>query len=79
MEVAGLDLAESLLRDLLGVIGLDIAKQEVLDEEIEALIEERNAARKAKNFQRADEIRDYLKAQNILLDDTAQGTKWKRG
>lgn len=79
VEVAGLDLAESLLRDLLGVIGLDIAKQEVLDEEIEALIEERNAARKAKNFQRADEIRDYLKAQNILLDDTAQGTKWKRG
>lgn len=79
VEEEGLELAESLLGDLLGVIGLEIAKQEVLDEEIEALIDERNAARKAKNFQRADEIRDYLKSQNILLDDTAQGTKWKRG
>lgn len=79
VEEEGLELAESLLGDLLGVIGLEIANQEVLDEEIEALIDERNAARKAKNFQRADEIRDYLKSQNILLDDTAQGTKWKRG
>ncbi len=51
----------------------------MLDEQVEALIEERNNARKEKNFARADEIRDQLKAQNIILEDTAQGVRFKRG
>lgn len=49
-----------------------------LDDEIEALIEQRNAARKAKNWAEADRIRDELKAQGIVLEDTAQGVKWHR-
>jgi cysteinyl-tRNA synthetase len=57
---------------------LDLGSQPAgLDSSIEALIAERNAARKAKNFKRSDEIRDELKAQGILLEDTAQGTRWK--
>ena len=48
------------------------------DAAVEALIEERLAARKAKNWARADEIRDALKAQGILLEDSAAGTRWKR-
>ncbi len=46
--------------------------------EIEALIEERAEAKKAKNWARADEIRDSLKEQGILLEDSAAGTKWKK-
>ncbi|MEK3979612.1 cysteine--tRNA ligase [Psychrobacillus sp. FSL K6-2836] len=65
---------------LTAVIGLTFAKEkEVLDEEIDALIEERNQARKDRNFARADEIRDQLKELNIILEDTAQGIRWKRG
>ncbi|NUN97023.1 MAG: cysteine--tRNA ligase [Candidatus Omnitrophica bacterium] len=50
-----------------------------LDAEIEALIEERLAARKSRNFARADQIRNDLAARGIILEDTAQGTRWKRG
>ncbi|MBG9981332.1 cysteine--tRNA ligase [Facklamia sp. DSM 111018] len=64
---------------LLDIFGLDLEDNEVLDAEVEAMIEERNQARKNKDFARADEIREQLKAQNILLDDTPQGTTWKRG
>ena len=49
-----------------------------VDSEIEALIEQRQAARKAKNFAEADRIRDELKAKGIILEDTPQGVKWKR-
>lgn len=52
--------------------------EEMLDEEIEALIEERQAARKAKNFARADEIRNELAEKGILLKDTREGVKWSR-
>jgi cysteinyl-tRNA synthetase len=45
---------------------------------VEALIEERNAARKNRDFKRADEIRNQLSERGILLEDTPQGTKWKR-
>ena len=59
--------------------GLAVEKKEgLLDDEIEALIEERQAARKARNFGRADEIREELAARGILLEDTREGVKWKR-
>lgn len=53
-------------------------KTETLDSEIEALIEQRTAARKAKDFKTADEIRDKLKEMGIVLEDTPQGVKWSR-
>ena len=51
---------------------------EIPDEEIENLIEERQAARKAKNFARADEIRNLLTEKGIILEDTREGVKWKK-
>lgn len=65
-----------MLSDICGLI-VD-KKEEILDTEIEALIQERQDARKAKNFARADEIRDMLAAQGIILEDTREGVKWKR-
>ena len=53
-------------------------EEEMLDAEIEALIEERQVARKEKNFQRADEIRDILLEKGIILKDTREGVQWKR-
>ena len=64
------------LADVLGVIVEK--KEEMLDADIEALIEERQAARKAKNFARADEIRNELLSKGIVLEDTREGVKWKR-
>ena len=61
------------------VLNVMSEEEGVLDEEIEALIQERIEARKAKNFARADEIRDTLKGQGIILEDKADGTRWKRG
>jgi cysteinyl-tRNA synthetase len=49
-----------------------------LDDEIERLIEERNQARQDRNFARADEIRDQLLGQGIVLEDGGQGTRWRR-
>ncbi len=67
------------IETLMRVLGIRTErKQEVLDSEIEALIEERQAARKAKNFARADEIRDELLAKGIVLKDTREGVKWSR-
>lgn len=65
-----------LLCEVLGIV--TEKKDEILDEEIEALIAERGAARKAKNFARADEIRALLASKGILLEDTREGVKWKR-
>ena len=53
-------------------------KSELLDADIEALIQERQEARKVRNFARADEIRDELLEKGILLEDTREGVKWKR-
>jgi cysteinyl-tRNA synthetase len=53
-------------------------RQELLDSEIQALIDERQAARAAKNFARADEIRHLLQAKGILLEDTKDGVRWRR-
>lgn len=54
------------------------AKQEMLDDEIQALVDERQAARKAKNFARSDEIRNLLAEKGIVLEDTKDGMRWKR-
>ena len=53
-------------------------KEEILEEDIERLIEERKAARKAKDFARADAIRAELLEKGIILEDTREGVKWKR-
>ncbi len=67
------------LKKLCEVLGIVTEKQEDnLDAEVEALIAERQAARKEKNFARADEIRDQLSAMGIILEDTREGVKWKR-
>ena len=76
-EFAG-GLYEELFK-LSDVLGLKIEKkEEILDKEIEDLIQERQAARKAKDFQRADEIRDELLKKGIILIDTREGVKWQR-
>ena len=71
--------ATKLFDELTGVLGLVYnRKSETLDSEIEAQIEARQEARKAKNWAEADRIRDELKAQGIILEDTPQGVKWHR-
>ncbi|MBS7008267.1 cysteine--tRNA ligase [Anaerostipes sp.] len=68
-----------MLETLCGVLGIETKQdEEMLDEEIEQLIEERQQARKDKNFKRADEIRDELLEKGIVLKDTREGVKWKR-
>ena len=64
------------LTDVLGII-ID-KKEEILDAEIEAMIEKRQAARKERNFALADQIRDELLAKGIILEDTREGVKWKK-
>ena len=65
-----------LLCDILGLIVEK--KEEVLDEDIEKLIDERQKARAEKNFARADEIRKQLLDMGIVLEDTREGVTWKR-
>lgn len=65
------------LADILGILS-EKAEEESLDEKVEAMIQARQEARKAKNFAEADRIRDELKAMNIILEDTPQGVKWKK-
>ena len=71
--------ATNLFDELTGVLGLVYnRKTESLDDEIEKLIEARTQARKDRNWAEADRIRDELKAQGIVLEDTPQGVKWHR-
>ncbi len=74
-----LETALNIINELCSVLGIERKMHnEILDDDIEKLIEERNCARKEKNFSRADEIRDMLKNNGIVLEDTRQGVKWKR-
>ncbi len=73
------EIATTLFDELTGVLGLVYnRKTESLDDEIEKLIEARTQARKDRNWAEADRIRDELKAQGIVLEDTPQGVKWHR-
>lgn len=66
-------------REASSVLGVSFEKeQQVLDDDIEALIQKREEARKERNFALADEIRDNLKEKGIVLEDTPQGIRWKR-
>ena len=71
--------ALDLFNELAGVLGLlyNQKDNQLLDEEVEKLIEQRNEARKNKDWATADRIRDELKARHIVLEDTPQGVKWK--
>jgi cysteinyl-tRNA synthetase len=62
---------------VLGVIG-EVKTQEVLPAEIDALVQKREEARKAKKWKEADAIRTQLKAMGIVLEDTAQGVRWHK-
>lgn len=67
------------VNELCSVLGIKTEEETgTLDEKVEALIEERTNARKEKNYKRADEIRDELKAMGIVLEDTQSGVKWKK-
>lgn len=64
---------------LCGILGIEALKEEeILPEEIERLIEERQTARKNKDYAKADKIRDTLLERGIILEDTREGVKWKR-
>lgn len=74
-----LEEAMGILENLMGIFGITLMEtEEILESDIQALIEERNQARKDKNFMRSDEIRDFLREQGITLDDTPQGTRWRK-
>ncbi|MCR5791626.1 MAG: cysteine--tRNA ligase [Lachnospiraceae bacterium] len=74
-----LEEAKRIIVTLCDVLGIQAEKaEELLDADIEALIEERQQARKDRNFARADEIRDELLGKGIVLEDTREGVRWKR-
>ncbi|MBO0423132.1 cysteine--tRNA ligase [Enterococcus plantarum] len=62
----------------LSIFGIFFLSEELLDDDVDQLIEERNQARANRDFARSDEIRDLLKDKGITLEDTAQGTRWRR-
>ncbi|GAW99840.1 cysteine--tRNA ligase [Secundilactobacillus mixtipabuli] len=66
------------LTELVNIFGIKFKQETLNDDGIEALIKERIAARQNRNFERSDEIREQLKAQGIILEDTPQGTRWHR-
>lgn len=74
-----LDLLKNKIKILADILGIIVEKDaDILAEDIEKLIEERQNARKAKDFKRADEIRDELLKKGIILEDTREGVKWKK-
>ncbi|MFV0465709.1 MAG: cysteine--tRNA ligase [Lachnospiraceae bacterium] len=74
-----LESLNQLIVKLCDILGIEISiEEEILDEDIEDLISQRQNARKDRNFARADEIRDELLSKGIILEDTREGVKWKR-
>jgi cysteinyl-tRNA synthetase len=73
-EVGGLMMR---IDEVLGVIGR-VEVEEALSSDIDALVQQREAARKAKNWKEADAIRAKLKAMGIVLEDTTQGVRWHK-
>jgi len=73
-DVGGLMMS---IDEVLGVIG-KVEVEEALTADIDAMVQKREAARKAKNWKEADEIRTQLKAMGIVLEDTAQGVRWHK-
>jgi cysteinyl-tRNA synthetase len=69
---------EALIRKMDQVLGVAVFPETSISEEIEKLIEQRNEARRNKDFRTADEIRDSLSKQGIVLEDTPGGTRWKK-
>ncbi|OMI16423.1 cysteine--tRNA ligase [Leptospira weilii serovar Heyan] len=63
---------------IFGILNFESPKDPLIDSEIDSLIEERQTARKNKNFARSDAIRDQLLAQGILIEDTKDGVRWRR-
>ena len=80
VKAAALTEMKDLISELVSIFGVKLASSdnELNDEHIQALINERNEARKNKDFARSDQIRDELKAQGIILEDTPQGMRFKR-
>ncbi|MDV7694435.1 cysteine--tRNA ligase [Pediococcus parvulus] len=73
-----LDLLKARFIELVSIFGIKLEETKLEDETIKQLITQRDQARENKDFQRSDEIRDQLKDQGIILEDTPQGTRWKR-
>ncbi|AMV60092.1 Cysteinyl-tRNA synthetase [Pediococcus damnosus] len=73
-----LELLKTTFVQLVSIFGIKLEEGQLEDETIKQLIVERDAARDNKDFKRSDEIRDQLKEQGINLEDTPQGTRWKR-
>ncbi|MGB3161866.1 MAG: cysteine--tRNA ligase [Carnobacterium sp.] len=68
----------SQFEELMQIFGINFGAKELVDTKIEELIEDRNVARLNKDFKKSDEIRELLKTEGIILDDTPQGTRWRR-
>lgn len=78
LSLAERDKALEIIRKFDTVLNFTFEKEETLDEKVEALIQKRNDARKAKDFALSDKIRDQLTGMGIILEDTPQGVRWKR-
>ncbi len=69
---------KELMHDFDRVLGFIVVKEEKIGSDIQKLVDERESARKSKDFKKADKIRDELKSKGIILEDTPQGVRWKR-
>ncbi len=78
MDYPSLNLLEEFVSEFENIFGISLSREEILDEEIEKMIKEREELRKRKEFAEADKIRDELKEKGIVLEDTANGVRWRR-
>jgi cysteinyl-tRNA synthetase len=78
LSVADAEILRRTLKRFDSVLGVIYVKEQALDSDIELLIQQRQDARKSKNFAESDRIRDQLLAMGIILEDTPQGVRWKR-